>query len=101
MYPTTRHQCHACREILELAGPPGRRDECPRCGAELHVCLNCAFFDASLARGCRENQAEEVRERSRANFCAWFRFRTDIATDDPAAAERKAKNAFDALFSKK
>lgn len=102
MLPATRHRCHACGALIELSGAPGRRDECERCGAELHVCLNCAHHDATLTRGCRENQAEPVRDVARSNFCGWFTFR--LASDDDAAPRpdpaEEARRAFDALFRK-
>jgi hypothetical protein len=92
-----RFYCHACRTGLELERPPGRRDECKACSAELHVCRNCTFFDARMSRGCREPQADEVRDLDRANFCGFFLFREgrpESADDRP----EQAKAAFDALF---
>lgn len=99
MFTTTRHRCHACRAVLELTGRPGRRDECVSCGAELHVCLNCSHHDPSLSRGCREPQAEEVRDLSRANFCSWFEFRRAAADSSPEEdPAEQARRAFDSLF---
>lgn len=95
-----KYFCHHCAKPVPLEGKPGRRDECPHCGAELHVCLNCEFYDARLTRGCRETQAEEVREVARANFCSWFLFRVGQPSTNARDQEDKAKTAFDALFRK-
>lgn len=92
--------CHACGRALELEGQPGRRDECPGCGAELHACRQCAFFDESLSRGCREPQAEEVRDPARANFCSWFSFRSGKPDQNGSSEAERAKAAFDALFKR-
>lgn len=90
-----QYHCHACRGLIALERRPGRGDDCPHCGAELHVCLNCAWFDASLSRGCRENQADDVRDKARANFCGWFTFRQQgHDADDGRDAARQAAAAF-------
>lgn len=89
------YHCHACRGLVTLARRPGRGDDCSHCGAELHVCLNCAWFDASLSRGCRENQADDVRDKARANFCGWFTFRQQAGdAGDGQDAAREAAAAF-------
>lgn len=102
MRSTTTHRCHACRTLLELSGPPGRRDECERCGADLHSCLNCTNHDASLSRGCRENQADPVRDVERSNFCGWFTFRPASKDEGEAWVDpaEEARKAFEALFRK-
>lgn len=92
--------CHHCRKQVEIEAKPGRRDECPHCGSELHVCLNCALYDPRLSRGCREPQADEVRDVARANFCSWFTFREGKPEGGGQPEAEKAKNAFDALFRK-
>ncbi len=67
-------RCHACDTEIELApgGRVGFRDECERCGADLHVCLSCAHHDPSAYNECREPGAERVSDRARANRCDWF-----------------------------
>ena len=52
-----------------------RRDECPRCGADLRACLNCTFYAESKANACSEPQAEPVKEKDRANYCDFFGFK--------------------------
>lgn len=98
MQPGPFH-CHACSTKLELAQKPGRRDDCPQCGAELHACMNCELFDPNLARGCRENQADDVRDKERANFCGWFVFR--IGLPEGAGRRNDPRAAFNALFGGK
>ncbi|HBA54179.1 MAG TPA: hypothetical protein DCZ04_06920 [Syntrophorhabdus aromaticivorans] len=41
------------------------------------MCLNCAFYDEGKANKCRETQAELVKEKDRANYCDYFRFREE------------------------
>jgi DNA-directed RNA polymerase subunit RPC12/RpoP len=92
--------CHHCHKEVFLDSKPGRRDECSHCGSELHVCLNCELYDARLTRGCREPQAEEVRDKARANFCDWFSYRPGKPAGEGPSEADKAKAAFASLFKK-
>lgn len=60
------------------------------------MCLN---YDPSVAKKCREDDAEEVLEKERANFCEWFK--PNPSAFDPAkgAEVQRAEEALDALFS--
>ena len=58
----------------------------------------CVHFDPGVPRQCREDGAEEVREKERLNFCDWF-----VASDHAFDAGRKseedqARAALDDLF---
>lgn len=78
------------RSCWKCGGPiasekPGRRETCPKCGADVHVCKNCRFWDPSLYNECREPRAERVSDRERGNFCDWFEWR-----GGPASVENKS-----------
>lgn len=90
--------CWKCgADLAALPLPLSRRAECLTCHAELHVCRMCRHYDTSKAKQCRERAAEEVSEKTRANFCDWFQPRTDIqAKPSDTAADTRAKLA--ALF---
>ncbi len=92
--------CHACQTPVD-AVLIGRRDECKKCGADLHACLNCRFYDAHVSRECREPQAEPPRDKGNANFCEFFEFRDGLAEGNGTSEAERAKAAFDALFAKK
>ena len=91
--------CYRCGVSLrELTLPLSRRDQCPQCSADLHVCKMCCFFDPAVTRQCREDGAEDVTEKERINFCDWFK--PSAAAFDP---QRKsdadaAQEALAALF---
>lgn len=63
-------QCGA--NLKDIVLPIGRRDECPACRSELHVCRMCRHYAPGKAKQCMEPMAEDVREKTRANFCDWF-----------------------------
>jgi hypothetical protein len=88
--------CHTCGALIELE-MVGRRDECPRCGADLHVCLNCNFYDPGRANQCYEPQAERVTEKDRSNFCDYFRFQEQGRI---ASGKTNAEKAWRDLFKK-
>jgi hypothetical protein len=65
--------CAHCGQTLEVVGNQvGRRDTCPKCGAELHACVNCRHFDPQVAKQCKEPFAEVPSDKEDANFCEFF-----------------------------
>lgn len=90
-------QCWKCGASLEdLAQPLGRRAECPACGAELHVCRQCRHYDTAKAKQCRELAADEIKYKTRANFCEWFQAGTGTQAGTNQVGSGRA--ALDALF---
>ncbi len=91
--------CFRCgASLAALSLPLSRQDCCPGCGVYLHVCKMCAQYDPAVPDECREDDAEEVSDKERPNFCDWFEA-TAGAFD--AAAKRRADAAgaaLDALF---
>lgn len=91
--------CWKCGAALdELPMPLGRRDECPACRADLHVCRMCEFYDTSVAKSCREPIAEEVNDKERSNFCDYFRARPEAHDSAAAAAGDVARAELEAIF---
>lgn len=95
-------RCFACDAPVELATGErvGFRDDCPGCGADLHVCCNCQNHDPGAHNQCREPNAEWVSDRERANRCDYFR-PGGRGGSEAAAAGARARTDLDALFKKK
>lgn len=93
--------CWKCgMSLASLSLPLSRRDECPRCRAELHVCKMCVEYDETVAKRCREPTAEEVYKKDQSNFCDYFKPRSGAwAGGDLSAAER-ARAELEKLFGK-
>ena len=92
-------RCYRCGTDLAALGQPlGRLDECPACEVQVHVCRMCVYFDPQVPKQCREDDAEEVREKSRANFCDYFK--PSLEAHDPsfAAADEQSRAQLDQLF---
>jgi hypothetical protein len=61
----------------------------------------CRSWDRTRPKQCREEDAEEVRDKERANFCDWFKPRSGAFDAAGAAAEAAAKSALEGLFGPK
>jgi hypothetical protein len=93
--------CWKCGVALAVLSLPLRRlDECPKCRAELHVCRMCVDYTTTVAKHCREPTAEEVREKTSANFCDHFKPRANAYTPPNTAAVSEAQAALAKLFGK-
>jgi hypothetical protein len=91
--------CYQCGDSLAaLTLPLSRRDQCPNCSADLHVCKMCTHYDARVTRQCREDGAEDVKEKSRPNFCDWFTPSTTAFDPDRKSEADAAQAQLDALF---
>jgi len=94
--------CFRCGASLEkLTLPLSQRDECPECTIHLHVCLMCEFFDPDVPKKCREDDAEEVVDKEKMNFCEWFRPNSEAFDPVRAGKAAKARSELDALFGGK
>ncbi len=89
--------CFKCKSAVG-SEKIGFRDECPQCGSDLHVCVNCSFYDTGKSNSCREEQADYVKDRERANYCEYFRFGDKTPK---APAREQAEQLFAELFKKR
>ena len=92
--------CSACNAEVPLAAGEriGFRDECSRCGADVHTCKNCVHHDPSAYNECREPNSERVSDRERGNRCDYFSpSGREGGSDDQ---REQALSGLDALFRK-
>ena len=85
----TRH-CHHCGAEYLLARTPGRSETCA-CGSDLKVCLNCVFYDTTVAYQCRERRADPVEEKHAANYCEYFEMARRVFVPPAQEKSREAK----------
>ncbi len=110
-------RCFSCASTL-----PASTDFsglCPKCGAELHCCKQCAYFEPSARMQCRKPIPERIAVKDKANECEFFSPRVTVARDvrppvvgapslsngnsnhDPSPKSASdARAAFDSLFKK-
>ncbi len=87
--------------LAALTLPLRRLEECPKCRAELHVCRMCVEYDTHVAKHCREPTAEEVREKTRANFCDFYKPRAGAYVPPNTAEADRARADLQKLFGGK
>ena len=93
-------RCFRCgASLAAMSLPISRQDECPECSVYLHVCRMCSNFDPSVPRQCREDGAEDEKEKERVNFCDWFLPSEQAFDADKKTQADSAKQALDDLFN--
>ena len=92
--------CYQCNKTVTLEHKVSFREECPHCYTDLHVCLNCRFYDESAYNQCRESSAENVRDKERNNYCEYFEPSQTGESSKQSEKEAQLKAA-EALFKKK
>jgi hypothetical protein len=94
--------CWKCGNPLAALSLPLRRlDECPKCRAELHVCRMCVDYDTRVAKHCREPTADEVGDKTRANFCDHYKPRAGAYTAPDTVEVSKSLSELEKLFGRK
>ena len=92
--------CFRCGgSLAALSLPLSRQDECPHCQVYLHVCAMCRHFDRAVPRQCREDDADDVTEKERLNFCDYFSPGEDAFDAAKKSASDDARQALDSLFA--
>ncbi len=89
--------CYFCGAVIDDSVRVYRETTCPNCGKDLKICYNCAFYSPGSHWDCKESIGEPVREKDRANFCEYFRFKEVKNTDKPDKVS-KSKEDFKKLF---
>jgi hypothetical protein len=103
MAPTqTISRCAQCGVVLgSVVDPNG---SCPKCGAALHACKQCAHFDPGSHFECRQPVPVRVAKKDALNQCTLFslstRFERQTSTGAVAARGDDARRAFENLFKK-
>lgn len=93
-------QCYRCgTSLAALSLPLSRLDTCPECRTDLHVCRMCEHFAPNRSPRCAKEEAEEVRDDRRANFCDYFEPTPKAYTLEQRDAEAAAEAAMSALFA--
>jgi hypothetical protein len=94
-------RCWRCGESLaKLTLPLARLDECPKCHVHLHVCRMCIYYAPTKPKGCREDDAIEVRDKKNSNFCDYFKPNAHAFDSAEQTVEQKARSQLDDLFKK-
>src|SRR6185436_9968065 len=81
-------RCARCGNLLSLPFADDAR--CPRCGVDLHSCVQCVSFDTSARWECTQSPAlpARVAPKDARNSCPLFAPRTTVErqTGSPVAS---------------
>lgn len=58
----------------------------------------CIYFDPNAVKQCLEDDAEEVIDKVKMNFCEWFKPSTSAFDPVRARKEEQARSELDSLF---
>ncbi len=109
----TASRCYNC--ATQLPNGTDYSGNCPKCGAALHCCKQCAHFEPSTRFQCLKPIPVRIPSKDKANECTLFEPRVTVARDASPSApppapsanngqgprnSSDARNAFDALFKK-
>lgn len=86
--------CWQCGQNIEKIG---FRAFCARCGAYLHSCKGCKYFQEGLANDCRIPGTDRIADRSANNFCDEFSPLNEQRTSEKKDLG-KSKTCFESLF---
>lgn len=83
--------CSFCGAEIPAKERVDFRAECPACGRDAHICLNCALYEPGAYNECREPQADWVPDREKANRCEYFRPSTTRSSSSQRASDARSK----------
>ncbi len=70
------------------------RAECTGCGASLHSCVHCKYYQVGLPNDCKVPGTERVIDKEASNFCEEFA----PTSEKKAIQESPSKKKFEDLF---
>lgn len=92
-------QCWKCgKNLKKLLLPFSRYEECSTCNADLHVCIACKNYASALNDACREERADFVLDKDKANFCDYFKANPRPFQPKDTSEARQAKAGLADLF---
>lgn len=93
-------RCVDCGTLLPA--PTDSPGQCPKCGAELHSCKQCAHFDPGHRFECTQLIPERLPDKHARNKCTFFSLRVTVERNTSSGSTRleDTRRAFGNLFKK-
>ena len=80
--PIYEFACPRCRRIFSFLSRrvnPSHTPACPKCGAALHCCKQCTYFEPSTRFQCLKPVPVRISPKDTANTCELFKARVTVA----------------------
>ena len=97
----TTTRCALCGALIQPLDESS--GQCSQCGASLHSCKQCTYFDTSARYECQQPIPERIAHKDAANRCAYFALRVRVERETASAGVSRpedARKAFERLFKK-
>ena len=93
-------ECYFCGYVFDDNVEVFRSTVCPGCDKDVKICKNCRFYSPGAHWDCRETIPESVKEKDKANFCSYFKFKGSGKDNKEVNNQKQeeAKDAFNKLF---
>lgn len=96
--------CKKCSEEITRLEEVRDTDSCPKCGADLHACVQCGSFDGASRFECLQHMklGERIADKNHRNKCRFFEPSRsfNMTGIKPTGTASDARKAFEALFRK-
>jgi hypothetical protein len=94
--------CKACGEKRRDPEEVRFDTTCAKCGADLHACVQCSFFDTSARFECSQPIPARIADKKKRNQCSFYAPAKsfDLTGSRATATPDDARAAFDRLFKK-
>jgi hypothetical protein len=86
-------RCGRCGNLVSPGDP-----RCKRCGADLHTCAQCSYFDTGARFECTEPIPARISSKDTHNECSFYGLRVTVERETGSTAPTDARKAFDDLF---
>jgi len=98
-------RCANCSTAIEMMGNIPFTDQCKKCGADLHSCKNCRYFDPGARFECQKPIEARIAKKADRNMCMQFSVKVSVEKQQPQQEVKKenvssGRKAFDDLFKK-
>lgn len=94
----TRQVVRCARCGAEIASPYAAEGRCPKCGSDVHTCVQCAYFDPGARFQCMQPVPERVAPKDVKNSCTLWEPRKTVERETHSVSTSSARQAFDDLF---
>jgi len=89
-------RCSRC--AAEVSPPFGLESRCGKCGADLHSCAQCVYFDPGARFQCMQPVTSRVAVKDLRNTCTLWEPRKTVERETHSVSTSSARQAFDDLF---
>jgi len=89
-------RCAQCGASIDA--DVGFESRCPRCGAELHSCAQCTYFDPGARFECMQPVQARISPKNTKNACTLYAPRTTVERETTSPRKDDPRKAFDDLF---